>query len=229
MPNGLQHTPFGINLKQHISASEAYTGCLSSDSALHQKCLDKFQALAFGKISASLQKLISLISGPTDSLVLPQSLAPAENGYCSRSLKHRLRPGKVLNIEAGKQALRNINGLGLFSNIEVNPRPDEKNEGGIIVEIKLEELEQKTAEGSRGRCWSYSVRGYNMGEIGAARNIVELAAELRIPVKGTHVYAFAEHGNDLGSSKDVKGNPTEVYRRLGHGSSYGAGVKLGLV
>lgn len=75
----------------------------------------------------------------------------------------------------------------------------------------------------------YSVRGYNMGEIGAARNILELAAELRVPVKGTHVYAFAEHGNDLGSSKNVKGNPTEVYRRMGHGSSYGVGVKLGLV
>lgn len=58
----------------------------------------------------------------------------------------QLRPGQVFNIEAGKQALRNINGLGLFSNIEVNPRPDEKNEGGIIVEIKLKELEQKTAE-----------------------------------------------------------------------------------
>ncbi|OIT01954.1 PREDICTED: protein TOC75-3, chloroplastic [Nicotiana attenuata] len=75
----------------------------------------------------------------------------------------------------------------------------------------------------------YSVRGYNMGEIGAARNILELAAEMRIPVRNTHVYAFAEHGNDLGSSKDVKGNPTEVYRRMGHGSSYGVGVKLGLV
>ncbi|VFQ98221.1 unnamed protein product [Cuscuta campestris] len=75
----------------------------------------------------------------------------------------------------------------------------------------------------------YSVRGYNMGEIGAARNILEVAAELRVPVKGTHIYAFAEHGNDLGSSKDVKGNPTAVYRRVGHGSSYGVGIKLGLV
>ncbi|CAK8576092.1 unnamed protein product [Lathyrus sativus] len=75
----------------------------------------------------------------------------------------------------------------------------------------------------------YSVRGYNMGEIGAARNILELAAEIRIPIKGTHVYAFAEHGTDLGSSKDVKGNPTVVYRRMGKGSSYGAGMKLGLV
>ncbi|KAK6935809.1 Bacterial surface antigen (D15) [Dillenia turbinata] len=75
----------------------------------------------------------------------------------------------------------------------------------------------------------YSVRGYNMGELGAARNILELATELRIPIRNTHVYGFVEHGNDLGSSKDVKGNPTEVYRRMGHGSSYGVGVKLGLV
>ncbi|KAI4373445.1 hypothetical protein MLD38_011570 [Melastoma candidum] len=75
----------------------------------------------------------------------------------------------------------------------------------------------------------YSVRGYNMGELGAARNILELAAELRIPLKSTQVYVFAEHGTDLGSSKLVKGNPTEVYRRMGHGSSYGFGCKLGLV
>ncbi|OVA17813.1 Bacterial surface antigen (D15) [Macleaya cordata] len=75
----------------------------------------------------------------------------------------------------------------------------------------------------------YSVRGYNMGELGACRNILELAAELRIPVRNTHVFAFAEHGNDLGSSKNVKGNPTEFYRRAGQGSSYGVGVKLGQV
>ncbi|WOL01990.1 hypothetical protein Cni_G10709 [Canna indica] len=75
----------------------------------------------------------------------------------------------------------------------------------------------------------YSVRGYNMGELGACRNLLELAAEVRVPVKNTHVYLFAEHGTDLGSSKDVKGNPTEFFRRVGHGSSYGAGVKLGMV
>ncbi|KAE8688679.1 Protein TOC75 [Hibiscus syriacus] len=390
-----------------------------------------------------------------------------------RELPRQLRQGNVFNIEAGKQALRNINSLDLFSNIEVNPRPDEKNEGGIIVEIKLKELDQKSAEVStewsivpghggrptlatvqpggtvifpnhaccalsfmvlsmtispnmcilidgvhslrnrtlRASCFNsrktkpsftggpevdevppiwvdraglkanitenftrqskftyglvmeeittrdesshialngqrvlpsggistdgppttlsgtgvdqmaflqanitrdntkfingaivgernvfqvdqglgigskfpffnrhqltltrflqlkqveegadkppppvlvlhghyggcvgdlpsydaftlggpYSVRGYNMGELGAARNILELGAEIRIPVRNTHVFAFAEHGNDLGSSKDVKGNPTEVYRRMGRGSSYGVGVKLGQV
>lgn len=73
------------------------------------------------------------------------------------------------------------------------------------------------------------VKTFLMYNICLSKCHVQLAAELRIPVRGTHVYAFAEHGNDLGSSKDVKGNPTEVYRRMGHGSSYGAGVKLGLV
>ncbi|KAI3987663.1 hypothetical protein MKX01_027249 [Papaver californicum] len=55
----------------------------------------------------------------------------------------------------------------------------------------------------------YSVRGYNMGELGACRNILEVATELRVPVRNTHIYAFVEHGNDLGRSKDLKGNPTE--------------------
>ena len=67
-------------------------------------------------------------------------------GVVKRELPKQLQKGNVFNIEAGKQALRNINSLSLFSNIEVNPRPDEKNEGGIIVEIKLKELEQKSAE-----------------------------------------------------------------------------------
>jgi hypothetical protein len=58
---------------------------------------------------------------------------------------------------------------------------------------------------------------------------MQLATELRVPVRNTHAYGFVEHGTDLGSSKDVKGNPTEFFRRVGHGTSYGAGVKLGLV
>ncbi|PNT64189.1 hypothetical protein BRADI_4g25730v3 [Brachypodium distachyon] len=78
----------------------------------------------------------------------------------------------------------------------------------------------------------HSVRGYGMGELGASRNLLEVAAEVRIPVplmkkQQTQVYAFAKHGTDLGSSKDVKGNPTEFFQRAGHGSSYSVGVKLG--
>lgn len=56
-----------------------------------------------------------------------------------------------------------------------------------------------------------------------------MALELRVPVKKTHAYCFAEYGTDLGSSKDVRGNPTEFFRRAGKGASYGVGVKLGSI
>ncbi|KAH7424821.1 hypothetical protein KP509_11G026700 [Ceratopteris richardii] len=75
----------------------------------------------------------------------------------------------------------------------------------------------------------YSVRGYNMGELGACRNFLELATELRVPIFGTQTYGFVEYGTDLGSSKDVRGNPTEYFRRAGSGMSYGVGMKLGLI
>ncbi len=60
-------------------------------------------------------------------------------------------------------------------------------------------------------------------------SILQLAAEIRVPVRKTHTYGFLEYGTDLGSSKDVRGNPTEFFRRAGHGASYGVGVKLGTV
>ena len=77
----------------------------------------------------------------------------------------------------------------------------------------------------------YSCRGYNVGELGAARRVLEAAAELRVPVPvlKTHAYAFFELCTDLGSSKEVAGNPTEYYRRAGGGTSSGAGLKLGAV
>ncbi|PSC70609.1 chaperonin 60B2 [Micractinium conductrix] len=71
----------------------------------------------------------------------------------------------------------------------------------------------------------YSVRGYNVGELAASRRYAEAAVELRAPLLGQQVFAFAEYGTDLGSSGEVRGNPTEYYRRAGSGSSYGAGIK----
>lgn len=73
----------------------------------------------------------------------------------------------------------------------------------------------------------YSVRGYNIGELAACRRYVEGAVEARVPVLGHQAYVFYELGNDLGSSKEVNGNPTEYFRRVGQGSSVGAGVKVG--
>ncbi|GJY72543.1 protein TOC75-3, chloroplastic [Tanacetum coccineum] len=46
-----------------------------------------------------------------------------------------------------RQALRNLDSLSLFSNIEVHPLPDEKQEGGIAVGIKLKEDKQTKTGG----------------------------------------------------------------------------------
>ncbi|KAL2458448.1 Protein TOC75-4 [Forsythia ovata] len=75
-----------------------------------------------------------------------------------------------------------------------------------------------------------SIQSFNIAKsTNSSSRITHLAAEVRIPVKNTFVYAFAEHGNDLGSSVSVQRKPTKAYMRNGHGSSYGVGVKLGQV
>lgn len=57
----------------------------------------------------------------------------------------------------------------------------------------------------------YSVRGYNYGEIGAARRYAEVSAEVRLPLKnvaealpGT-LYSFVDYASDLGSGKELTG------------------------
>ena len=75
------------------------------------------------------------------------------------------------------------------------------------------------------------MRAYNVGELGACRRKLEVGAELRVPLPylKSHGYVFYEKGSDLGSSKEVRGNPTEYFRRVGSGSTYGAGAVLGTV
>lgn len=75
------------------------------------------------------------------------------------------------------------------------------------------------------------MRGYTVGELASARRVFEGAVELRVPVPklNTHAYGFLEHGTDLGSSKDVVGNPTAYFRKPGSGSSAGVGLKLAAI
>ena len=77
----------------------------------------------------------------------------------------------------------------------------------------------------------HSCRGYSVGELGAARRVLETAAELRVelPKLRNQAYAFYERCSDLGSSKEVPGNPSAYYRRAGAGACVGAGVRLGSV
>lgn len=77
----------------------------------------------------------------------------------------------------------------------------------------------------------YSVRGYTLGELASARTYAEVAVEARaqLPMTRHQVFAFAEHGTDMGSAEAVKGNPTQFLKKAGSGSSYGFGVKIGAV
>ena len=66
-----------------------------------------------------------------------------------------------------------------------------------------------------------------MGELASARRVLETGAELRLGVPNTsaQAFVFAEYGTDLGSSKDVVGNPTAYFRKPGCGGSIGVGIK----
>lgn len=63
-----------------------------------------------------------------------------------RELPRELSRGHVYNINAGRKALSSLNSLGLIANIEVVPRPDEEMEGGIVVEVKLREMDPKQVD-----------------------------------------------------------------------------------
>uniref|UniRef100_A0A0D9XW90 Bacterial surface antigen (D15) domain-containing protein n=1 Tax=Leersia perrieri TaxID=77586 RepID=A0A0D9XW90_9ORYZ len=87
-----------------------------------------------------LDKLGNVVEGDTNISVI------------DRELPEQLRPGHIYNNGAGKQALNNIHSLGLFSSVELQPRPDETNQGGVVVAIKLKEQEPKSAQLATG--WS---------------------------------------------------------------------------
>ncbi|OEL37019.1 Protein TOC75, chloroplastic [Dichanthelium oligosanthes] len=65
-----------------------------------------------------LDKLGNVVDGNTRIPVIERELP-----------QQQLRPGHIYNIGAGEQALKNISSLGLFSNAELNPFPDETKEG----------------------------------------------------------------------------------------------------
>jgi len=75
-----------------------------------------------------------------------------------------------------------------------------------------------------------SCRGYNMGEIGSARNLVETAIELRypLPVTDGQIYSFAEHSDSFDSGKYLRGNPNSFFRLNGKGTSWGYGIRVGV-
>ncbi|PSB52180.1 hypothetical protein C7B67_07960 [filamentous cyanobacterium Phorm 6] len=72
-----------------------------------------------------------------------------------------------------------------------------------------------------------SVRGYNEGEVGAGRSFLEASVEYRFPIISFIGGAlFIDAGTDLGTGKDVPGDPAGTRRKPGSGYGYGLGVRI---
>ncbi len=74
---------------------------------------------------------------------------------------------------------------------------------------------------------SNSVRGFEEGSVAASRSFVQATAEYRFPLFSILGGAlFVDAASDLGTSKDVPGNPSAVRGKPGAGLGYGLGVRV---
>ncbi|MBM0741556.1 BamA/TamA family outer membrane protein [Phormidium sp. CLA17] len=72
-----------------------------------------------------------------------------------------------------------------------------------------------------------SVRGWDTGDIATPRSYIQATAEYRFPIyKFIGGTAFVDFASDLGSNKDVLGEPGVVRGTPGSGIGYGLGVRV---
>ena len=72
-----------------------------------------------------------------------------------------------------------------------------------------------------------SVRGYDEGDVGSGRSYLQATAEYRFPVFSIFSGAlFVDAASDLGTGKNVPGDPAGVRGKLGSGIGYGIGVRI---
>ena len=72
-----------------------------------------------------------------------------------------------------------------------------------------------------------SVRGYDEGYVGSGRSYLQATAEYRFPVFSVISGAlFIDGATDLGTGKNVPGNPAGVRGKPGSGFGYGIGVRV---
>jgi len=72
-----------------------------------------------------------------------------------------------------------------------------------------------------------SVRGYAEGDLGAGRSFLEASVEYRFPIISFIGGAlFLDAGTDLGTGKDVPGDPAGIREKPGSGYGYGLGVRI---
>jgi outer membrane protein insertion porin family len=74
---------------------------------------------------------------------------------------------------------------------------------------------------------SSSVRGYDEGDLAAARSFIQATAEYRFPIFSFISGAvFLDAATDLGSQGSVKGDPGGVRNKPGSGFGYGIGIRV---
>jgi outer membrane protein insertion porin family len=74
---------------------------------------------------------------------------------------------------------------------------------------------------------SNSVRGYDEGDLAAARRFVQATAEYRFPIFSIFSGAlFVDAATDFGSQSSVPGNPGGIRNKPGSGIGYGLGVRI---
>jgi outer membrane protein insertion porin family len=74
---------------------------------------------------------------------------------------------------------------------------------------------------------SNSVRGYDEGDLAAARSYLQATVEYRFPIFSIISGAlFVDAATDFGSQDNVPGNPGGVRNKPGSGIGYGAGVRV---
>jgi outer membrane protein insertion porin family len=74
---------------------------------------------------------------------------------------------------------------------------------------------------------SNSVRGYDEGELAAARSFFQATAEYRFPIFSVISGAlFVDAATDFGTQGNVRGNPGGVRNKPGSGFGYGLGVRV---
>ena len=72
-----------------------------------------------------------------------------------------------------------------------------------------------------------SVRGYDEGDVGSGRSYLQATAEYRFPLFSIISGAlFVDAATDLGTGKNVPGDPAGVRGKPGSGLGYGIGVRV---
>lgn len=72
-----------------------------------------------------------------------------------------------------------------------------------------------------------SVRGYDAGDLGSGRSFLQATVEYRFPLFSIVGGAlFFDVGTDLGTGRDVPGDPAGIRDKPGSGFGYGAGVRV---